>query len=331
MKKMMTMGFCLVAIPLSIFAQTVKKYALIEHFTNTYCGICASNNPGFFTAIKVETNADVHHMAIHPDIPYLQCPLYQANSTEQVKRKAFYGVTGTPTGILNGVSKGSVSNISAAALATEVAKTSPVSVKVSEVVGVAGTTATVTVRAVGDMPTGEYRLFVAVVEKKLNFNANNGETVHYNVFRKFLSSADGDAFTILTKGTEKTVNMNYTIQSGWNANQMYVLAFLQNITTKEVMNSGTRFDITSSTDEPKLDNQVQVTPNPTSGVFTYRFDNMTPQYLTLTNMVGQVVLSKNNEAIVNNGELNLKDQPVGIYYLTLKAKEGIAVKKIVKQ
>jgi hypothetical protein len=331
MKKSITLCVCLLAIPLSIFAQNVKKYVLMEHFTNTYCSICAASNPSFYTTIKIETNTDIHHLAIHPDIPYLQCPLYQANTTEQVKRKAFYGVSGTPRVSVNGATNASVGSVTTASLAAEVAKTSPLSVKVKEITGTAGRTATITVKPVGDVPAAEYRLFVAIVEKKLNFAANNGESVHYDVFRKFLTSADGDAYTMPAKGVEASLNFNYTPAAPWVADQVYVLAFIQNMTTKEVLNSGTKFDVTSATDEPKLDNQVQVSPNPTNGSFRYAFDNLTPQYLTITNIVGQVILSKDNAEIINNGELNLANQPSGVYYLTIKAKEGLAVKKIVKQ
>lgn len=331
MKKTMTLGICLLAIPLSIFGQNVKKYVLMEHFTNTFCSTCAASNPSFYTTIKIETNTDVHHLAIHPDIPYTQCPLYQANTTEQVKRKTFYAISGTPRVCINGAANASVGSVTTASLAADVAKTSPLSVKVKEISGTTGRTATITVKPVGDVAAAEYRLFVAIVEKKLNFAANNGESVHYDVFRKFLTSADGDAYTMPAKGVEASLNFNYTPVAPWIADQVYVLAFIQNMTTKEVLNSGTKFDVTSATDEPQLDNLVQVSPNPTNGIFRYAFDNLTPQYLTITNIVGQVVLSKNNGEINNNGELNLANQPSGIYYLTIKAKEGLAVKKIVKQ
>ncbi len=331
MKKSFTLGFCLLAIPLSIFAQNVKKYVLMEHFTNTFCSTCAASNPSFYTTIKIETNTDVHHLAIHPDIPYTQCPLYQANTTEQVKRKTFYAIPGTPRVCINGAANASVGSVTTTSLAADVAKTSPLSVKVKEISGTAGRTATITVKPVGDVAAAEYRLFVAIVEKKLNFAASNGESVHYDVFRKFLTSADGDAYTMPAKGVEASLNFNYTPVAPWVADQVYVLAFIQNMTTKEVLNSGTKFDVTSATDEPQLDNQLSVSPNPTNGTFQYKFEGLTPQYLTITNIIGQVVLSKNNEAIFNNGELNLANQPSGIYYLTIKAKEGLAVKKIVKQ
>jgi hypothetical protein len=333
MKKTITFGICLLAIPLSIFSQNVKKYVLMEHFTNTNCGTCGSLNPSFFSTIKVETNKDVHHLAIHPSIPYADCALYQANTAPQDKRSTYYAIPGTPRVAVNGAATTGVSNISAATLTAETAKTSPVSVKVTETSGVAGFTASITVKTVNDIEAAEYRLFVALVEKKVNYKGRNTESVHYNVFRKFLTAAngDGDIIVMPAKGAEKMVNFNYTFQAPWVADQMYVLAFVQNMTTKEILNSGTKFDVTSAVDEPQLDNQVQVSPNPTTGSFYYTFNNLTPQYLTLTNVVGQVVLSKNNEAIINNGELNLANQPSGVYYLTIKAKEGFAVKKIVKQ
>jgi Outer membrane protein Omp28/Secretion system C-terminal sorting domain len=307
-------------------AQNVKKYVLLEHFTNTRCGICATSNPAFFTAINVENNKNVHHMSIHSSIPYADCKLYGANKTEQDARATFYDLPGTPRVSVNGAALANVSNITANSIQTFAVETSPLSVLVTETTG-ASRTATVKLKTVGALPTGTHKLNVAIVEKKVDYAGPNGEAVHYNVFRKWLNNAD---VTLGALNAEITATYNYTLDASWNAAQIYVLAFVQNNTSKAVINSGTRFDVTSATDEPSVDAQVSVSPNPTKEKVFLSFDKITPQYLTVSNTVGQVVERVNT---LNSAgyELNMSSYPSGIYFIKLKSVEGVALKKVVKE
>ena len=331
MKKLFTLSLAIVLSLTTGFAQA-KKYVLVEHFTNTYCSICASQNPGFFSRIAVETNTKIHHIAIHSSIPYPQCPFYQANKTEQDARKDLYGVFSTPRASLNGAALISAGSISATDIDAATTGTSPIEVKVSETTGISRT-ATVTLKAVGNVPTANYKMYAAIVEKKVNFNANNGETVHYNVLRKFIAyggELGQNGFAVTPTTTLQTFNLPYTIQSGWSDTQIYVVAWVQNATTKEVLNSGTRFDIQSATEEPSIDAFVNVSPNPTSGKTMISFTQVTPQYLTIQNAVGQVLETRK---LVNNApiEVDLSSFATGVLFIKIKGVEGTAVKRVVKQ
>jgi hypothetical protein len=327
MNKLFKLGLVLLfTTPLSIKAQNVKKYVLLEHFTNTRCGICAGTNPAFFTAINVEKNTNVHHMSIHSSIPYSDCKFYVANKTEQDDRAKFYALPGTPRVSINGAALVNAANVSAANVTTIAAETSPLSVKVTETTG-ASRTATIKLKTVGTLPTGTHKLSVAIVEKKVNYAGPNGETVHYNVFRKWLNDAD---VTLGALNTEVTSTFNYTLDASWNASEIYVLAIVQNNTSKAVLNSGTRFDVTSATDEPSVDAQVSVSPNPTKEKVFVSFDKITPQYLTVSNAVGQLV-ERVNGLNSTGYELNMSSYPSGIYFIKLKSAEGVALKKVVKE
>jgi len=70
----------------------VQKNVVVEHFTNTRCGICASRNPGFFT--NLNNNPDVIHLAIHPSSPYSSCVFNQHNSVDNDDRTNYYGIYG---------------------------------------------------------------------------------------------------------------------------------------------------------------------------------------------------------------------------------------------
>jgi hypothetical protein len=327
MNKFFKIGLVLLfTYPLSIGAQNVKKYVLLEHFTNTRCGICAGSNPAFFTAINVEANKNVHHVSIHSSTPYNDCKFYVANKTEQDARADFYVLPGTPRVSVNGAALANVSNITANSIQTFAVETSPLSVLVTETTGT-NRTATIKLKTVGSLPTGTHKLNVAIVEKKVDYAGPNGETVHHNVFRKWLNNAD---VTLGALNGEITSTYNYTIDASWNAANIYVLAFVQNNTTKAVLNSGTRFDVTSATDEPSVDAQVSVSPNPTKEKIFLSFDKITPQYLTVSNAVGQLIERVN--ALNSTGyELNMNNYPSGIYFIKLKSVEGVAVKKVVKE
>lgn len=310
----------------SIEAQNVKKYVLLEHFTNTRCGICAGSNPDFYTAINVENNKNVHHLSIHSMIPYVDCKFYVANKTEQDTRADFYALPGTPRVSVNGAALANVSNITANSIQTFAVETSPLSVLVTETTG-ASRTATIKLKTVGILPTGTYKLNVAIVEKKIDYAGPNGETIHHNVFRKWLNNAD---VTLGALNAELTSTFNYSLDPSWSASNIYVLAFVQNNTSKAVLNSGTRFDVTSATDEPSVDTQVSVSPNPTKEKIFLTFDKITPQYLTVSNTIGQVV--ERVSALNSTGyELNMSSYPSGIYFIKLKSVEGIALKKVVKE
>lgn len=325
MKKVTTLAFGLFLTASTLFGQA-KRYALLEHFTNTLCSSCASQNPSFFTTIKVETNTDLHHISYHWRTPYINCVYYQANQVPQDTRADYYSVPGSPRVSLNGATQTGLAYVTPPII-QDAATTSPIYVKVAEITNAnQSRTATIKVKAVGTVPTSAYRLHVAVVEKKTTYVSPNGEREHFNVFRRFLTANGGDNITL--SANEQTLFFDYTPDLG-TAAQLYVVAWVQNQSNKEVLNSGTRFDGVTATDEVSVDNQVTLSPNPTTGKVTLAFDKLTPQYLTVQNAAGQVFenvkLSKSA-----NYELNLSNLAAGVYIVKVKSEEGIAVKRVVK-
>ncbi len=325
MKKELTFALALFLTATTAFGQA-KRYALVEHFTNTLCSTCASTNPSFFTTNQVETNPDLHHISYHWRTPYINCVYYQANPTRQDARADYYSIPGSPRVTLNGAPNVGLSYITPDIIKAA-ATTSPIYVKVTENTG-ANRTVVIKVKWVGTPPTtGTYVLHAAVVEKKTTYAAPNGENVHYNVFRKFLTAAVGD--NIPTNITaEQTITFGYPADIGVEA-QLYTVVWVQNVATKEVLNSGTKFDPTTSTNDVSVDNQVTLSPNPTNGKTIVTFDKLTPQYLTVQNIAGQVL---ENVKLTNSTsyELNLGNLTAGIYIVKIKSAEGVAIKRVVK-
>ena len=226
----------------ALIAQTpAKKYVLLEHMTNSKCSICKSKNPAFYSLISQAQYADdVHHIAYHPSVPYNTCVFYLANKTENNARTAVYGVQGTPRLAINGTlisENGPL--LPEATLQTYLDKTSPVYLQVTETGTGSERVASISIHTVDNTPIEGYKLYAALVEKTINLTTPNGETQHHDVFRKMLPEINGITYTPASVGQEVTFTFNYTIDAGWNASEMYVVAFLQNPTTKDVLNSGT--------------------------------------------------------------------------------------------
>jgi hypothetical protein len=86
---------------ISVAAQPVPRTSVVEHFTNTYCSVCASRNPGFYG--NLAAFPQVLHIAYYPSSPYAACPFNQMNRPENDARTRFYGIYGsTPRLVING-------------------------------------------------------------------------------------------------------------------------------------------------------------------------------------------------------------------------------------
>jgi hypothetical protein len=231
------------ALCTSISWAQAPKYVLFEHFTNTRCGICGGTNPTFYQNVSINTNAKLHHISMHSSIPYSACVFYQANPAPQDERANYFNIPGTPRVVINGTTAVGAGSVTAAMIDNAYCATcSPVAIKVSES-GSGTRQALIEIKTLGTRPSGNYRLLAAVVEKTVNYNAPNSETVHHNVFRQFLTPTAGAPITLPTQGGNASLTIyNYTLNPAWVASEVYVVAWLFDETTKSVLNSGTKFD-----------------------------------------------------------------------------------------
>ena len=248
-----------------VSAQTFPtRYATLELFTNTPCPICGSQNPGLFNRLA-NFEGEYHLISFYPGKPYSSCIFYQDNITQNTTRFQHYSgsIFGSPTVAINGIDFKSSSGVTNMVLENITGGTSWLHVDVEET---SGTSRSVTINledvAGGSLTTG--RLFAVIVEKEILYNAPNGETVHHNVFRRFLTSATGDDVNMSSGSASLTYD--YEVDGEWNADQTYVIAWLSDPSTKEIYNSGTRFDpdFTSSVKSALPDHSLSLYPNPAS-------------------------------------------------------------------
>jgi len=328
----LTLLFILLVTGNSVFAQTsAKKYLLIEHFTNSNCSSCGAKNPAFFNLID-DYPDDIHHISIHPPIPYASCAFYQANPSENSARSNYYNVFGTPSIAINGEFQPiSTPILTANTLQSYLGQTSPMWIQVTESGVGANRTATVKVHTLDVIPGSNFKFYAAIVEKTVNYQGTNSETVHHNVFRDMLTNINGDDFTPAAPGQNVEFTFNYSISGSWNANEIYVLAWVQKPGTKEVVNSGTIFDPTLvSTDElaPKT---VQIQPNPVTDIARAQIGDDTARQIEIFAADGQrVSVSFENEEV---GVVSIPTETFakGIYFVKITGENGVYVAKMLKQ
>lgn len=315
-------------------AQPVKRYLLLEHFTNSNCGTCAFRNPSFRNLIENYPD-DVHHVSIHPSFPYLSCVFYQANTADNSARVNFYpDLFGTPTVYLNGEkADGGSTLISQGMLENALDQTSPLQVTVEETDNGSSRDVEVNVISADAPPSGNLRLFVMVVEKLVEQTTGNGESEHHNVFRRFLSPSDGVAISPAAAGGSVNATYSFDLEASWEADEIYVLAFVQDVDTREVINSGTRFDPTVTTTQgPGLvDLNVQVFPNPANDHLQLQSGVPLSGELQLFNAQGVVVKSRTltGQQLV---QMDIRDLSPGMYILSVLQEGGQRIyEKVVKK
>jgi hypothetical protein len=88
------------------------------------------------------------------------------------------------------------------------------------------------------LPAGDWRLFVAVIEKHVIFPqppGTNGLSEFSHVFRKFLTANEGDIFNLINNRYFQT--FSGSISPEWDLSEIQVIGFIQDITTKVVLKS----------------------------------------------------------------------------------------------
>lgn len=316
-------------------AQAVAKRIVVEHFTNTRCGICANRNPGFFS--NLANYPDVLHLAVHPSVPYSSCVLYQANTVENNARTNYHGVFGgTPRLVVQGVALSAGANYGSAAIFTPYQnQTTPVSMTLWQTKNGNAIDVSLVIKAEEVNNIGKAKLFLAVAEDTIFYNAPNGENLHHNVFRKtFTGAPQGMDVAVPTNaGDSIVVTASMTAEAAWVFERTFAIAILNDAADRSVIQA-TASDPSDNTPLPVVSTRevntlpVALFPNPVKDVLNIQLEySDATTTLRLLDSQGRVVMS---QAQATN-TLDISQLPNGIYWLELESEGKTASRKVVKQ
>lgn len=238
MKKLLITMLALMGLIMSLSALP-RNLVVVEVATGTWCGYCPGAAMGCHDLLD-----NGHPVAIiknHGSDSY-------ANVYSNA-RNSFYGVTGYPTAFFDGLNP----TVGGSASSSMYSNYLP---KVNARMAVASH---YTISALGNADGSNYTVVVTVAKPEADTNTNvklhavltesnipqvwfNQTTVE-NVNRLMVPDQNGTVIDLATGG-QTTVNLNFTVNAGWNIANCEMVFFLQNMTSKEIL-QGVKYSLAS--------------------------------------------------------------------------------------
>jgi len=297
---------------------------LIEKFTSSTCGPCATYNNTTFNPYFTAQNQNFNYIAYQMNWPGTGDIYYTA---EGAVRRDYYGVTAITSLWIDG-GEYSTSNNQATLTThvnTEATKTGYFGLTANR--NLSGGNALVNY-TITPYLTGSFVLHAAVIEKVTTNNASsNGETSFKHVMMKMVPNASGTTINT-TAGTPISGQISAIISSGTfieDPTDLEVIVFIQNATTREIMQSFKATDALSLEDNALA--KVKLYPNPASN--NIRFTNIQEATIMITDVTGKVVLK--TEGVDENSIINVSNLNSGIYLVNIKNESMNETIKFVKK
>lgn len=308
-------------------AQQVPKQIVVEHFTNTYCSVCANRNPGFYN--NLAGFPQVLHIAYHPSSPYPACPLNQQNKPENDDRTNFYGVYGgTPRLVIQGEALPAAADYNAATIfSSRLGETSSFEMSTRlERLDATTLGITVMIRKTDTSSLASLDLYAVLAEDTLNFTGNNGETLQQDVFRKsFFGTLPLVVNAPLNVGDSVSQTRTLTVNSAWNLPQCYALAMVSTPDKKIVQasRSGRVPGIPTGIRQLQGKDAFRIYPVPAKDRLWLSGEFSTTVVVRVLDVLGKKVL----EQKISRREdfIDLAHLPQGVYFLKIEQGKGIQV------
>jgi len=341
-KTMKNIHLLLALLLLQMVVNAQERIVLLEQFSNSSCGPCAQSSPPVYNFADNNPEKAVA-ISYHTGFPYSNDSMYLENPVDANQRVSFYSVSGVPHTIMDGnvFSGGSnsfVSNINS-------------SVNNRKAVNPQYNIATTGVSLTNNILSGSFQFesllaanenenliaHIVVIEKNvlkssyLSSPGNNSETEYGYVMRKMFPNAAGTILINKDLNGIDEVNFSWTLDNIKDESEIRIVAFVQNLGTKEVFQSQL-FEVGNGTvgieKSITTQNEMQIFPNPNNGAFTLLLNNnLFIESITIVNQLGQVI----NRQTINSETINISNSfqlEKGIYFVKLKTKGEEIVKKI---
>jgi hypothetical protein len=283
---------------------------LLEKFTSSTCAPCASYNNATFNPFYTAQNQNFNYIAYQMNWPGAGDPYYFA---EAGVRRNYYGVNAITSLWIDGSEYSTGNNQTALTTHVNNEGTKTAYFALSGDRNLSGNNAVVNYNITPYL-SGNYTLHAAVIEKLTTLNVStNGETSFKHVMMKMVPDASGTSLNLVA-GTPVNGQINASL-AGTNIEEstdLEVILFLQNNTTKEVVQSFKATDALSLDDTTI--SKIKLYPNPATNII--RFSNEDMATILITDVTGKVVLQSNN--VDKNSIINISNLNSGIYFVNIK-------------
>jgi hypothetical protein len=325
------------------FAQGFPRTVIVEEFTSVTCGPCKDASVLLNNLLKDQSYAGrLLSVRYHMPYPLPGDPYYNASKADVDARSSYYEVGTTLPRVRIAGGWGTVGSTNEAemrsAINEEINLPSPVRMEVSQQRGEGNTVnVTITVTAAAGEEVDRLRVRAVAVEELIanpdpsikNLPGYNGETEFHDVMRKLVFGASGQSVT-LSSGESKTYTGSYTLDPSWTANEMRVVAWIQDDFDFTVMQAATSAKLSGAgsvgDDGVEYPGFVfgSLVPNPASGdvAMNYSIGGTESVNIELRDMSGMLIArfdEGRREIGAHRRSLDLAGLPAGIYAVTLYA------------
>jgi thiol-disulfide isomerase/thioredoxin len=329
---------CTVSI-FGIISSTIaqNRIVLLEQFTNSSCPPCATASPliyNFADANPIKTTV----VAYHTSFPYPNDSMNIENPTESAARVSFYGVSGTPTVVMDGNAYQGSAGTFASTIGTRIDNRLMIAQKYTIVKN--------SLTRIGNQLNGQIvltsgsasnlgenlKVQAVAVEKSVLKNSylaspgNNSETDYGYVMRKMIPNASGTTLQHTTNGQSDTLNFSIPLLHIKNYLELKLVVFIQNTATKEVYNAALFTPTVAflGIDSKESAIEFDLFPNPSNGTFNVQnVQNLTK--IEILDLSGKIVFSQ--EISENVTEVNTK-LSTGMYMLKASGSNGFKSQRI---
>jgi hypothetical protein len=228
----------------------VPKVVLLEDFANVSCIPCVQSNKITESLIN-NTYGHSRLVAVkYPtNWPSPIDPFYLANSEACDLRISYYSIQVAPTIIIDGTQRPiSTDSISIKdSIDQQLQQTARFSLEVSDSIAGSNYFITVTIKVLdgSGLDFSNMVLHSVVTETEIEFATppgSNGETEFYDVMRVMLPTNAGESLNGISQTEEVVYQWQASINPIWNVSKLNTVAFIQNVSTKEVFQAGSTFD-----------------------------------------------------------------------------------------
>ncbi|HAL64577.1 MAG: Secreted protein with Por secretion system C-terminal sorting domain [Bacteroidetes bacterium 38_7] len=234
----------LLLMHLSLIAQQPKaqRLVLLEEFTSSTCGPCASVNPTIVQ--RLQQNPD-KFTAIFYHVSWPSPgndPMYLANTQENNARVNYYGVNSVPYSVIDGnYYTGHPNGWNMTTINNRYTMQSPAEIQLQHYLNAAQDSIFVNMLVIPtDLMSGSQLVAQnVIIEKHIHFNTppgTNGEKDFYNVMKKMLPGAGGTYLpTPLSPSDYVILQYSWKLANVYDNNELAAVGFIQNNSSKEIL------------------------------------------------------------------------------------------------
>ncbi|MBS1260893.1 MAG: hypothetical protein MAG453_00209 [Calditrichaeota bacterium] len=238
MKSLRLLLAVLFLVSLAGGVQAFEKTVLIEYFSNDACGPCAGQHEPIVNMLEDYTRDEIAFITYHVSWPSPSDPYYQNNISENNNRRLYYGVNAVPWFEADGLINDNPLNGVLPWAVDRIGIYTPYEITISDLEPNGDQLPVTATLTCAEETPANMRFNLVMMDKHQVYppGPNGIEDYRMNML-DMAFGADGQTFTSEGGNEELTFEYTFTIPDNETIGNIAMLAYVQNYSTSEIMQS----------------------------------------------------------------------------------------------